>query len=368
MKTKNKSNHKIEVHFEEITPEIAKRFLSRNVANRNLREATVRSYEIDMRRGNWVPTHQGIAFNDRGDLIDGQHRLTAIVRSGATVKMLITRGLPAESGRTKTMDAVDVGAVRTVRDHLKLQHGFRNPFRDVAAATSIAQLVVGNPSLIRKMSVSQILSVLEVYGRHIADIGGSMDASKEKTLRRSQFIGPLAFARGVDPSSVDLFLAGVIKGSNLAEDSPVLAFRNFFFSDASSNWTRSSDKAVRTEFACIVLNSLRRFVQAEPSEHVHTGRGGYVFFAQKQPENLKKVAKVFLLEPAPLDAKADQPIRATQARECVATRFIRSAKDVHLTPAAEALIASKDASERFSGRVGRMQQRIQRGEIGGAIK
>src|SRR3954468_19408819 len=47
--------------FEEIDPAIAKRYLARNLANRHLRESTVRAFEIDMRAGNWVPTHQGIA-------------------------------------------------------------------------------------------------------------------------------------------------------------------------------------------------------------------------------------------------------------------------------------------------------------------
>ena len=250
---KTKPNHTINVQFEEITPEIAKRYLARNVANRNLREATVRSYEIDMRGGNWVPTHQGIAFNDSGDLMDGQHRLTAISRAGVTVTMLVTRGLPTERGRTKTMDAVDVGAARNVRDQLKLQHGFRNPFRDVAAATSIIQMVLdGQKHKIRRVSVPQILSVLEVYGRHISDIGTAMDSSKEKRLRRSQFIGPMAFARAVDPSCVDRFLAGVIKGANLAEDSPVLAFRNFFFSEASSNWTTCRSRHSSGEVRSVV--------------------------------------------------------------------------------------------------------------------
>ena len=116
---KKKGNHEIKTRFEEIDPALAKKYLARNVANRNLREATIESYEIDMRAGNWVPTHQGIAFNDRGDLIDGQHRLSAIARSGVTVKMLVTRGLPVESGKTNTMDAVDVGAVRGLNDYMR---------------------------------------------------------------------------------------------------------------------------------------------------------------------------------------------------------------------------------------------------------
>ena len=342
------------------------------MANRNLRESTVKSYEIDMRSGNWVATHQGIAFNDLGDLIDGQHRLTAIVRAGVTVRMLVTRGLPAETGSTKTMDAVDVGAVRSVRDHLKLQHGFRNPFRDVAAATAIVQLVIAKISQVKRISVGQILSVLEIYGRHIGEIGSIMDSGKEKRLRRSQFIGPLAFARAIDSSCVDRFLAGVMKGANLGEDSPILAFRNFFFSDASSQWTASGHKEVRTEFACIVLNSLRRFAQAEPSKEVHTGRGGYAFFAKKQIDSVKKIGQIFMVEIAPLEATADQPIRSSRSLECLATKFVRTAKDVQLTPLAEELIRGVDSRTVRNGsgrnRIDLMRDRIKSGAIDGAIR
>jgi hypothetical protein len=46
-----------------------------------------------MKNGNWSVTHQGIAFYEDGTLADGQHRLEAIVRSGATITMYITKGL-----------------------------------------------------------------------------------------------------------------------------------------------------------------------------------------------------------------------------------------------------------------------------------
>jgi hypothetical protein len=373
MKKQNqKPNGEIKVRFEEIDPALAKRYLARNVANRNLRESTVRAYEIDMRAGNWIPTHQGVAFNDRGDLIDGQHRLTAIVRSGVTVRMLVTRGLPTESGDTKTMDAVDRGAVRSVADQLKLQHGFRNPNRDVAAATAIVHMILGHVKRFTRMTVPQILQVLEIYGRHIADVGKSCDDTKDNRLRRSQLVGALAFARAVEPGLVDRFLVSLISGASLAADSPILALRNFLFSDASLNWTTSALKTKRTAFALVALNSLRRFVQEETTKDVHEGSSGYNFFAGKQPANLTKIAKIFFADPAPATAEPDHPIRAgaaqakTKVSEGLADRFIKSAKDIGgITPEAEALIARVDSRERFTGksRLDYMRSRVKSGAL-----
>jgi hypothetical protein len=361
---KTKSNRSISVKFEDITPELAKRYLARNVANRNLRESTVRAYEVDMRAGNWVATHQGIAFNDRGDLIDGQHRLTAIARSGVTVRMLVTRGIPSEQGNTKTMDTVDRGAGRSIADQLKLQHGFKNPYRDVGAANAIGMMICGpDKNRTRKSTVSQVLQVLEVYGRHIADIGGAMDSSKETRLRRAQFVGALAFARAVDPSIVDRFLAGVIKGANLGEDSPILAFRNFLFSDASLRWSQSGDKKTRVAFAFIVLNSVHNFAESEATKEVYQGNGGYVFFARKQPENIARITKIFLVTPEPLKAEPDQPIREGKSLDNVGAQFVRSAKDFKLTPAAEELIARSESRSIGKSRIDYIRNRVRSGAL-----
>ncbi len=43
-----------------------------------------------MREGHWDTTHQGIAIASDGTLVDGQHRLLAIVESGVTVRMNVT--------------------------------------------------------------------------------------------------------------------------------------------------------------------------------------------------------------------------------------------------------------------------------------
>jgi hypothetical protein len=361
-------NHKITTKFEDIGPELAKKYLARNVSNRNLREATVRAYEIDMRAGNWVSTHQGIAFNDRGDLIDGQHRLAAIVRSRATVRLLVTRGLPTESGNTKTMDAVDMGVLRNVSDQLKLQHGYRNANRASGAARAISQLICGGEKL-KKHSISQILGVLQIYGRNIAEIGTILDASKEKPLRRAQFVAALAFARAVEPSIADRFCAGVISGANLAADSPILAFRNFMFSDQASLVTNAGTRAERTAYAEIVLNALRRFAEADPSKSVHVGRKGYAFFAKKQLENLTKVASIFFMEPLPLQGDSEQALnRGVGTRDNSVARFVKSAADIQLTPLAEDLIRHADSKTLGKSRIDHMRARIKSGAIDGAIR
>lgn len=104
------------VDRELITPEIAEKYLGTNQGNRSLRQAKVDGYARDMTAGRWVFNGDAIRFDYHGVLIDGQHRLWAVIESGVTMDTLVVRGLP-----TDTRDTVDVGATRTARDGLKFR-------------------------------------------------------------------------------------------------------------------------------------------------------------------------------------------------------------------------------------------------------
>lgn len=76
----------------EVSPELAKEWLKSNTFNRKVSPSTVNRYARDMASGQWRLNHQGIAFDGHGVLVDGQHRLEAVAKSGATVRMMVTWG------------------------------------------------------------------------------------------------------------------------------------------------------------------------------------------------------------------------------------------------------------------------------------
>lgn len=99
--------------IETITPYTARKYLELNTGNRPLRQSHIRSLANDMRNGAWQITHQGIAFDTAGLLIDGQHRLHAIVEAGIAVEMCVTRNCSASS-----FSILDRGANRSPSDIL----------------------------------------------------------------------------------------------------------------------------------------------------------------------------------------------------------------------------------------------------------
>lgn len=100
-----------------VTPAMAKTWLEKNADfNRKVRQGVVERYARDMLNNNWTMTHQGIAFDSKGRLIDGQHRLHAVVAASIPVKMLVLRDVP-----TAAFDHVDLGYGRTAADVLRAE-------------------------------------------------------------------------------------------------------------------------------------------------------------------------------------------------------------------------------------------------------
>jgi len=103
-------------YYEMISPERASEYLKRNHCNRPLRETRIKRYSRDMSKGRWKTTHQGIAFDRDGNLIDGQHRLHAAILANYTLRTMVTRDLPKDAN-----EGVDNGFNRGVVDILHYQ-------------------------------------------------------------------------------------------------------------------------------------------------------------------------------------------------------------------------------------------------------
>ncbi|UZW61824.1 hypothetical protein [Lysobacter enzymogenes] len=112
-----------------VTPELATAWLRRNEANRKLRHRAVAEYAQAMQRGLWKTTGESIKFSKTGRLLDGQHRLAAIVDSGIALSMVVVTGLD-----NSAFDAIDTGRSRTGADVLLIEGVGARESATVAAA------------------------------------------------------------------------------------------------------------------------------------------------------------------------------------------------------------------------------------------
>lgn len=120
--------------FEDIDPEIAQVYLGRNLENnRHLLPERVERIARDMSNGDWITTADPIKFNKEGKLIDGQHRLAGVMKSGQTIRFLVARDLDEDA-----VYVIDTGATRTTAQALKIADTDMKSRSTVVAA---AQLV-----------------------------------------------------------------------------------------------------------------------------------------------------------------------------------------------------------------------------------
>jgi hypothetical protein len=108
---------KLNSEIMDMTPEGAAAVLEDNTRNRSIRSEYVLKLAAAMERGEWSVNGEPIQIAEDGTLLNGQHRLNAVVESGVTVPMLVVRGLPLDSQMT-----MDSGLRRNLSDVLAL-HG-----------------------------------------------------------------------------------------------------------------------------------------------------------------------------------------------------------------------------------------------------
>lgn len=115
-----------------ITPAMAEEWLSGRIHNRPLRENDCLMYAELIEQGKFYLTHQGIAFDEDGQLIDGQHRLQGIALSRIPTPMMVTTGLKRE-----VMRCVDTGRARNIRDNIAIATGHTPDAHRVKVATAL---------------------------------------------------------------------------------------------------------------------------------------------------------------------------------------------------------------------------------------
>lgn len=122
----------VTVHFWTATPEWARTVLEeRNGRNRPIRRNKLSLLVAALERGEYRFNSNGIAFDDSGQLLDGQHRLTAVVESGVSIPVLVVNGLDASA-----QDVMDTGAARMLADQLHIRGVTRS--KNLASVITLA--------------------------------------------------------------------------------------------------------------------------------------------------------------------------------------------------------------------------------------
>lgn len=268
--------------FVTVTPELAAEWLKLNRKNRKLKSTTMTAYTMDMRNGAWMLTHQGIAFDEDGNLVDGQHRLMSVLAAKRPVTMLVSAGWPTGEKR-KTMDAVDRGVARSLADQLSIQHGITDAKMVVTIVNGLAAPCLGNFRVF-KGTTDCILGVFEIYKEEIKWL--IANPVKTHGLKQQAVLATMALGRAVWPEKTAEFYQRLVTGENLDSKSPILHLRNYLMGTGS--------RATTFESRNPITYHLWAFVEGKAvTQLIHASDAGFVRLMELNKDRAEKVRAIY---------------------------------------------------------------------------
>ena len=130
-----------------------------NTRNRNVTSSWVDELTRRIKAGLWQLTHEGIAFDTNGVLIDGQHRLWAAALSNSTVSMRVFLNEPSDG-----LQVIDTGRNRANHEVITLAGGLGKVVKNQLATLRV--LVSGLQNYLRKSAFEEA----ELLRRHRAAV------------------------------------------------------------------------------------------------------------------------------------------------------------------------------------------------------
>lgn len=233
-----------------ITPAMAEKWLKEsNTSNRPLRKGLVRHYAEMMRRGDWEKHHQGIAFNCDGTLLDGQHRLAAIIESGCCIWMNVSEGVPQSA-----QIFIDDHAKRTPHDAIAIAGGFSINQKHVAIARSMMSRGSNNGDFSKK----DVLEYWRKFGDRIV-FAASLFPTNIKRISVAPVLAVIARASWTLPEDRLRHFAEVLRTLEMksVDDVAAVTIARWLLSTNGSGWYIYRAMYMKTERA------LQAFIQRD---------------------------------------------------------------------------------------------------------
>lgn len=254
----------MEITIEKVAPKKARTLLEANTQNRLLNKSTVERYAREMKLGTWVDQGDPIRLAKDGTLLDGQHRLAAIVESGLTQKIVVVSGVD-----TRAMLTMDTGRKRSFSDHLRI-HGYIH-HASLAAACKFAVLYECPERT--PYAGSNDASASEMWDWLTAnhDIVDSVFMTRRTSGRLRNCGSFFAYVRHIanDRSDWDVFADQIQNGEGLYEGDPAFALRRWL--DNQQVGTSQVKPIVR---AAVVIKSWNAFLRGDEVKLLHFKPGG----------------------------------------------------------------------------------------------
>ena len=248
---------KITAKVETITPEIAKTMLGETANNRRISRDNVNLFAREIRNGEWRFNGEAIKFGKDGRLLDGQHRLLAVIAADKPLTTLVIRGLEDETQQT-----MDSGKTRTLGDVLTLR-GEKN-------STQLA-------SLARAVYLADQLGMEAAAQNDLKPTRGEIISFIDQTPQLADVLTSSMFASlwwtfaHIDTDAADRFFMSLASGANLQADDPILILRNTLMAQPHKAGRSTRDNRVR--IAALTIKAWNKWRKGKPLRQLKFSAG-----------------------------------------------------------------------------------------------
>lgn len=238
-----------------ITPECATSWLRANRNNRPVRRRHVDFIAKQILDGEWQINGQTIIISEHENVMDGQHRLLAVIESGRQIQSLVVYGVNEQAFKT-----IDTGAIRTGADALCLEFPEISVATLRAASTAVGwckRLEDGKVASFRKISNTETIAYVRAHQSLLGCIERVSSYQHEARPLSVGVGGALfeVFARRSSDMAED-FMHKLYTGEGITRDDVEWLLRQAFIRDAQS---RSKLPAVsKVRMVCKGWNHRRR--------------------------------------------------------------------------------------------------------------
>jgi hypothetical protein len=240
-----------------ITVPMAKDWLKKNILNRHQDPTRIRILADDMEGDRFIETHEGVAFDEGGNLIDGQHRLEAIVLSGMPQELVVVWGVPREA-----IKVIDSGKPRSIADVLRIE-GSRASSTHAAIA---ARLIMDLKPSSNRTALSRTLKIAMVK-KHWDAMEFAIPKKKLRPTCNANVLAAVVCAWYTqDRSRLSAFLECLTKGIVTHErDQSAVALNRFLLGMSG----KTGGGSVALEIFAKSLGALRAFLKEKPIDKVY---------------------------------------------------------------------------------------------------
>lgn len=239
-----------------INPKLAEAWLERNK-----KPGIVRRYAGDMKRGRWKLTGDTIKFDWNGVLIDGQHRLLAIIESSVSVRSDVRFGLDPE-----VFVNIDTQARRIAADSLAI----RGEIHTKILASAIGNIILykrGHFASIGRMSFTndEIIDFLDQNPTIRDSVPFGLRASR--VLIASVGIACHYLASQIYKEKAEYFWQRLTDGIGLDASDPIYLLRERLIADRTGG-TKYRRLLRSVELTALTIKAFNAFISGRPMKQL----------------------------------------------------------------------------------------------------